>query len=219
MLSSFLPGFHSEEKQKSIEPIAKPESEFDNLNTKSAPEPLIHFVERGLESRVESFNDFHIDPFRVVQESGFEQQDYDEVADIDKFYELYKASLGFSPDSRQFIDLYSSGLMLRKKGNKIIASGDVDQAISLCNLKTKEWIRIAFFGPSAAIEEVIWNSTSQFTLAGTMHNDDGEKAAIIKLGDAGTKTFRWLESINLTRPSSSNYEASRIIKLKIDEWD
>lgn len=197
----------------------KPETEFDNHNSNSTLEPLKHFVEQGLESWVQSFKNFHIDSFRIVQESEFEQQDYDEVTDTGKFYKLYKASLKFSPDSSQFIDIYSSGLMLRQKGKKIIASADVDQAISLCNLKTKEWKRIAFFGPSAAIEEAIWNSALQFTLAGTIHNDDGEKTAIIILGDAGAKSFHWFEAINLIRHSSSNYEASGIIKLKIDEWD
>lgn len=218
-LSIFTQFSCGSKNKKSSVTNEKPETELKNIEITPPHTTLKHFVEQGLESWVRSFKDFHIDSFRVVQESEFEQQDYDEVADIDKFYELYKASLGFSPDSSQFIDLYSSGLMLRKKGKKIIASADVDQAISLCNLKTKEWKRIAFFGPSAAIEEVIWNSASQFTLAGTMHNDDGEKTAIIILGDADTKTFRWFEAINLIRPSSSNYEASGIIKLKIDEWD
>lgn len=218
-LSIFTQFSCGSKNNKSTEINEKPETEFDNHNTNSPLESLKNFIEHGLENWLQSFKDFQIDSFRLVQETEFEQQDYDEVTDLNKFYELYKASLSYSPDSSRFIDLHSSGLMLRKKGKKIIASADVDQAISLCNLKTKEWKRIAFFGPSAAIEEVIWNSASQFTLAGTMHNDDGEKTAIIILGDADTKTFRWFEAINLIRPSSSNYEASGIIKLKIDEWD
>jgi hypothetical protein len=218
-LSIFIQFSCENKNKKSNEIIEKPAAEFDSSNKNTSLEQLKHFVERGLENWELSFKDFQIDSFRLVQETEFEQQDYDEVSDLAKFYELYKPSLSFSPDSSLFIDLFSSGLMLRKEGKKIIASADVDQAISLCNLSTKDWRRIVSFGPSAAIEEATWVSATQFILAGTMHNDDGEKMAIILTGDITSKKLRWFEAINIIRPSSSLYEASGITKLKIDEWD
>lgn len=180
--------------------------------------PVKQQIENGLGEWIRSFNGFNIDSFRRYQKSNFEQEDNDETNDLAGFYELYKPSLSFSPDSSQFIDLYSSGLFLEKKGKKIIASSDVDQAITLCNLKTKEWKRIAFFGPSAAIEEAVWVSPSRFILAGTIFNDDNQRTALIMLGDAAAKSFQWFESA-IIRPESSEYEASGLKKLKIDEWE
>ena len=131
---------------------------------------------------------------------------------------MYKASLSYSPDSSQFIDLYSSGISLEKKGKKIIAIGDVDQAITLCNLNTKEWKRILFFGPSAGIEEAVWTSPTQFILAGMMHNDDGKAMPILLMGDVTTKTFHWYEA-KTTRQEASKYESGAMKNLKIDEWE
>jgi hypothetical protein len=176
------------------------------------------FFEKELTIWAQSFKGFHIDSFRMTQSSGFEQTDYNETHELKSFYELYKPSLSFSPDSSWFIDLYSAGVMLEKKGKKIIASADVDQAVTLCNLKTKEWKRIVSFGPSAGIEEAIWISPSAFMLAGTMQNDNGEEQPIVVLGDVNSKTFRWFEA-NAKRPESSNYKASGLGKLKIDEWE
>jgi hypothetical protein len=134
------------------------------------------------------------------------------------FYSLYKSSLSYSPDSSQFIDLFSSGISLEKKGKKIIAIGDVDQAVTLHNLHSKDWKRILFFGPSAGIEEAVWTSATQFILAGMMHNDDGKATPILLLGDANTKTFYWFEA-KQTRPESSSYESGALTRLKIDEWE
>jgi hypothetical protein len=55
-------------------------------------------------------------------------------------------------------------------------------------------------------------------LAGTMQNDNGGNQPIILLGDVNSKSFRWFES-NATRPEKSNYNASGLEKLKIDEWE
>lgn len=175
-------------------------------------------IEKGLDKWARSFRGFNSDSFRLTQISNFSDSEYGESPDLSKFYELYKPSLSFSPDSNQFIDLYSSGLMLEKKGKKIIASADVDQAVTLCNLKTKTWKQIVFFGPSAGIEEAIWVSPTVFILAGMLVNDNGESVPLIMIGDTGNKSFRWFESKSV-RPQSANYEASGITKLKIDEWD
>lgn len=190
-----------------------------NTGADSTLNPVKQLIEKDLGKWAASFPGFTIDSFRMTQTSNFQSEDNEDMADMAQFYELYKPSLSYSPDSSQFIDLYSSGLSLEKRGKKIIAISDVDQAVNLCNLKTKDWKRIAFFGPSAAIEEAIWTSSSTFILAGTMHNDDGQRIAIMMLGDTGSKTFRWFEAMNTKRPESSNYEASGLKKLKIDEWE
>jgi len=180
--------------------------------------PFASSIEKGLDKWVRSFKGFSIDSFHLAQKSSFTNTEYEGGADLNRFYELYKASLSYSPDSSQFIDLHSAGLMLEKKGKKIIASADVDQAVTLSNLKTKTWKQIAFFGPSAWMEEAIWVSPTAFIQAGVLVNDNGDQTALIMLGDTNNNSFRWFES-NLTRPQSVKYEASGITKLKIDEWE
>jgi len=176
------------------------------------------FIEKGLNKWAGSFRNFSTDSFRLTQLSNFADNENEKMPDLKELYELYKPALSFSPDSNQFIDLYSSGMTLEKKAGKVIASADVDQAIVLCNLKTKEWKRIAFFGPSAGIEEALWISSTTFILAGMLVNDNGETEPLIMIGDTDKKSFRWFEAKSV-RPQSANYEASGIKKLKIDEWE
>ncbi|MBL7730337.1 MAG: hypothetical protein JNM88_04100 [Chitinophagaceae bacterium] len=176
------------------------------------------FIEKELDNWTRSFRNFRTDSFRLTQLSSFTDGESEKMPDLSEFYGLYKPALSFSSDSNQFIDLYSSGLMLEKRAGKVIASADVDQAVVLCNLKTKEWKRIAFFGPSAGIEEAIWISSTTFILAGMLVNDNGETEPLIMIGDTDKKSFRWFEAKSV-RPQSANYEASGIKKLKIDEWE
>ncbi len=183
--------------------------------TLSTVQPLL---EKEISKWVHSFKNFHIDSFRQIDNREFQQDDYDELSGVTKFYSLYKPSLYFSPDSSQFIDLYSSGITLEKKGKKIIAIGDVDQAVTLCNLTTKSWKRILSFGPSAGVEEALWLSPTKFILAGTMQNDEGKHQPFLLLGDTNEKSFRWFEA-SLIRDEPNKYEASGFSKLKIDEWE
>lgn len=187
-------------------------------NTDTTLPPLQSLIENGLDKWVHSFKNFHIDSFRQTDVREFQEYDYQKTDDLVQFYALYKPSLSFSPDSGQFIDFYSSGITLEKKGKKIIAIGDVDQAVTLCNLKTKSWKSIISFGPSAGIEEALWISPVEFILAGTMQNDEGKDQPFLLLGDTNEKTFRWFES-NFTRDDAAKYEASGFSKLKIDEWE
>jgi hypothetical protein len=165
-----------------------------------------------------SFTGFNVDSFKLSQKMNFEWRDSDIPDDINKFYTFYKPSLVYSPDSSMFIDLYSPNIWLERKGKKILATADVDQSIALVNLKTNEWKSILFFGPSSGIEEAVWVTPNQFVLAGMFFNDDGKAIPILLVGDLTTRVFRWFES-NSTRAESTNYKASGLVKLKIDEWE
>lgn len=179
---------------------------------------IMPIIEKELNAWIKSFNGFSTDSFKYTQTTKFEEIAYQDTTGMNKFYELYKPSLVFSGDSSQFIDIYSAGIMLEKKGKKIVASSDVDQAITLCNLQTGDWRRIAFFGPSAGIEEAIWVSATEFVLAGIIRNDNGDPMPFLLWSDAQQKSIRWFES-SIIRPQSVNYEASGLAKLKIDEWE
>ncbi len=173
---------------------------------------------KTLDKWMESFKGFHVDSFHLVSKSKFEQTDYNDIKDISSFYELYKPSLSFSPDSSQFLDLYSYGIMLEKRGKKIIASTDVDNSITLCNLKTKEWKRIAFSGSSANMEEAVWVSPVKFLIAGTMQDENSKLMPVLLMGNINSKTLRYFEATTM-RHESAKYEANGLAKLKIDEWE
>ena len=195
----------------------------DSLTTGHSPDDttlsaVMPAIDKELSAWVKSFNGFTVDSFRYTQTTKFEETEYQDTSGMDKFYELYKPSLVFSPDSNIFIDIYSAGIMLEKQGKKIIASSDVDQAITLCNLKTGDWKRIAFFGPSAGIEEAVWFSATSFILAGIFRNDNGDPMPFLLWGDTQQKSIRWFES-SIIRQQSVEYESSGLKKLKIDEWE
>lgn len=175
-------------------------------------------VQKSLDKWISSFEGFSIDSFKLVSKSHFEQEEYREVNNMENFYELYKPALVFSPDSSMFIDLISYGITLEKKGKKIIAIGDVDQSVTLCNLQKNEWKRVVSFGPSAGMEEAVWVSPTKFVIAGTMQDDNGRLMPVILSGNAVTKSFRWFEA-TVYRPGGINYEPSGMKKLKIDEWE
>lgn len=173
---------------------------------------------QSLDKWMHSFRGLQADSFQLISKSVFQEEDYNDVNHLDSFYALYKPALVFSPDSSQFIDLYSFGITLEKKGKKIIAIGDVDQSVTLCNLKTKEWKRIAFFGPSANMEEAVWVSPDKFLIAGTMQDDNGENMPMLLLGNTKSKVMRYFEAKTI-RPKTIDYKASGMVKLKIDEWE
>jgi len=130
------------------------------------------YFEKQLKAWTRSYNNFQLSDFHLTDSSKFENTPFGDIKDLKEFYRKYKPALSFSPDSNQFIDLYSYQLNLEWKGKKLVASTEVDQAISLCNLKTKKWMRIFFRGASSAIEDAIWISNTKFILVGYEHYDD-----------------------------------------------
>jgi hypothetical protein len=188
-----------------------------NSETKAALATARPFLDNELSAWAKSFTGFHIDSLKQMQIGKFEDMEYESAGNLEDFV-LHRPAFSYAPDSNHFIDLHSSGISLEKKGKKIIAIGDVDQSVTLCNLKTKEWRRILFFGPSAGIEEAVWASPTQFLLAGFMHNDEGKSLPILLLGDTGNKSLRWFEG-NVVRPESADYKPGSMQKLKIDEWE
>lgn len=189
-----------------------------NKETKKDMAAIQPFIEKELNKWAQSFSGFTLDSFRLTQKTNMEQTDYQLASDLKIFYDLYKPSLIFSPDSSQFIDLFSSGISLERKGKKIIAMGDVDQAITIKNIKTNEWKQVAFFGPSAGMEEAVWLSDTQFLLAGIFENNDGKAVPVLLLGDLNNKSFHWYEA-NITRGADIEFKSSRLESLKIDEWE
>ena len=176
------------------------------------------WIDRELSSWAASFEAFSLDSFSLTQEDSFSREATGEEAPSRDFYQLYGPSLVYSPDSTRFLDLFSAGVMLEKKGKKIIASADVDQAVNLFNRPAREWKRILSFGPSAGIEEAVWTSPDEFLLAGIFFNDNGDATPILIIGNLTTHTQRWYGS-SIKRPADRKYESVGILKMKIDEWE
>jgi hypothetical protein len=188
-----------------------------NNEAKAALTTARPFLEKELNAWAKSFKGFHTNSLKQSQIGKFDMRESENLGeDIKDFLLLYEPSIAYSPDSSQFIDMYSSGISLDKKGKRIIAIGDVDQGVTLCNLKTKECIGLVYFGPSAAIEEAVWTFATQFILAGFMRNEEGKAAPILLLGDTNNKSLRWYEA-GITR--LGDYNSTSMQKLKIDEWE
>jgi hypothetical protein len=175
-------------------------------------------IDNQLTEWKQSFQGFQADSFRFSQRTSFKEKEVQDTADMKELLSLFGPSLVFTTDSSQYLDLFSAGISLERRGKKLVAMSDVDQAVTLCNLKTGKLKQIAFFGPSAGIEEAVWLDGTRFILAGTMHNDDGKPQAFVLIGDTGKESYSWYES-TITRAASTDYTASGIRKLKIDEWE
>lgn len=177
-----------------------------------------NWIEKDLSAWAASFESFSLDSFQLTQADSFSMASAAEGPSAAENYQLFNPSLVYSPDSSAFLDLFSAGMMLEKKGKKIIATADVDQAVQLCIRTTNQWIKIVSFGPSAGIEEAVWTSPDEFLLAGIFYNDDGQATPILIAGNRKLQTLRWYGSSQV-RPGDRKYESSGIVKLKIDQWE
>jgi len=116
-----------------------------------------------LKAWAKTISNFNLASFKTTDTISFENLNYYDIKSLKEFYSIYKPALTFSKDNNKFIDIYSYELNLEKKGSKIVYSGsEVEQAISLCDIKTKRWTRILFCGYSLRIQDVIWLTSTKF---------------------------------------------------------
>jgi hypothetical protein len=175
-------------------------------------------IEKDLAKWAGSFEGFNLDSFRMTERRDFPWGDVEPMEELKDFFKLYNGALVYSPDSSQFIDLYSANIWLEKRGKKIVAIGDPDQTVMLTDRKTLRSKSLLFFGPAAVIDEAVWVSPNKFILAGVISNEDSKWEAILLVGDISKRYFRWFQS-RMIRSETSKYGASGMAKLKIDEWE
>jgi len=166
-----------------------------------------------------TFTSFNLLYFQKEKTDPFENIEYMNINDIKDFYSIYKPALTFSPNQNQFIDIYSYWLNLDKEGKKIVSyGGEADQAITLCNFKTKKWTRIAFRGTTERIQDVIWLTNSKFILVGAREDKIifGKYRPVIYIGDTIAKTFKcFVSKDNKLFQKSGGYDSPKLLKLKI----
>jgi hypothetical protein len=191
------------------------ESSFGQKNNLSIYK--FHF-DKELKAWTETISDFKLSSFKPNDTISFGNSDYHDMKSLNEFYSIYKPALTFSKDSNMFIDIYSYELNLEKKGNKIVYSGsEVDQAISLYDIKRKRWTQILFCGYSLRIQEVIWLSNVKFMLVGSLQNDESKYQPVIYIGDVVNKSFELFSSTDPNSDQKKGYNSPKLAKLNIQE--
>ena len=176
-----------------------------------------HF-DGDLKAWTQTINDFKLSSFKPTDTISFGNLDDHNIKYLKDFYSIYKPALTFSKDSNKFIDIYSYKLNLEKKGDKIIYSGsEVDQAISLCNIKEKRWTQILFCGYSLRIQEVVWLTNTKFMLVGSVQNDESKYLPVIYIGDITNSSFEKFSSSDPNCHQYIGYESPKLVKLNIQE--
>jgi hypothetical protein len=176
-----------------------------------------HF-DNELKGWTKTINEFKLSSFHPSDTISFGSEDYNDVKSLNGFYSIYKPALTFSKDGKKFIDIYSYELNLEKKGGKIVYSGsEVDQAISLCDLKMKRWTQVLFCGASLRIQEIIWLSNIKFMLVGSFQNDESKFQPVIYVGDVKNKSFEIFTSSDSNCYQNKDYDSPKLAKLNIQE--
>jgi len=176
-----------------------------------------HF-DNELKAWTKTISNFKLSSFKPTDTISFDNLDYDDIKSLKAFYSIYRPALTFSKDSNKFIDIYSYELNLERKGNKIVYSGsDVDQAISLCDIKMKRWIRILFCGYSQRIQEVTWVTNTKFILVGAFQNEDSKNSPVIYIGDISKNSFEVFSSSDSNCYQIKGYDSPKLAKLNIQE--
>ena len=176
-----------------------------------------HF-DNELKAWTKTISNFKLSSFKPTDTISFGNLEYNDIKSLKGFYSIYKPALTFSKDSNKFIDIYSYELNLDRKGNKIVYSGsDVDQAISLCDIKMKRWIRILFCGYSQRIQEVTWVTNTKFVMVGAFQNEESKYSPIIYLGDIANNSFEIFSSSDSNCHQNKGYDSPKLAKLNIQE--
>lgn len=163
-----------------------------------------------------TFKDFRLSEFKLIDTLRFEDLPFGNTDNLKEFFKLYKPALTFSNDSSHFIDIYSYWLNLEKHGNKIVANTDIDQAVSLCDIKNKKWLRIFFCGYSTRIDEVIWTSKTTFILAGSEMSEGDKFNPKILIGDIKNRMFLIYKD-DLCISNKIGYSSPKLKRLNIQD--
>jgi hypothetical protein len=176
-----------------------------------------HF-DNELKAWTKTISNFKLSSFKTTDTISFGNLDYYDIKSLKEFYSIYKPVLTFSKDSNKFIDIYSYELNLEKKDNKIVYSGsEVDQAISLCDIKMKRWTQILFCGYSLRIQEVIWLTNTKFMLVGSVQNEESKYLPVIYIGNMTNNSFEIFSSGDPNCHQNEGYGSPKLDKLNIQE--
>ena len=176
-----------------------------------------HF-DNELSAWTKTISKFKLSSFKSHDTTAFGNLPYKDIKELKNFYSIYKPVLAFTKDSNVFIDIYSYELNLEKKGNKIVYSGsEVDQAISLCNIKARTWTQVLFCGYSLRIQDATWLNNTKFMLVGSVQNEESKSRPVIYVGDLKTKSFEIFSADHADCLQNEKYDSRKIARLNIQE--
>lgn len=179
-----------------------------------------NLFDKAFRSWTKTFDQFNLGDFKIAGETSFEEIDYMDFSELKDFFDVYKPALSFSPDKNQFIDIYSYWLNLSREGSRIISrGGEADQAITLCNLKTKTWKRIMFRGTTERIVDATWIDNNSFILVASSQNaHSADFSPVIYRGDIKLRLFKIYISNNAhCIEKTKNYKSAKLKHLHVKE--
>jgi hypothetical protein len=141
----------------------------------------------------------------------------DPKKDIRNFYSIYKPLLYFSEDKTQFVDIYSYGLNLQRKGDKIVANAEAEQGITLCDFKANKWQQILIFG-DVWIQDVCWVTQTQFIMVGSTSDiASTDRLPIVYIGDVLKRKCYSYTSSNHSCIQAEDYKTPQYLAMHIQE--
>jgi hypothetical protein len=174
------------------------------------------YFDQELKLWTNTFSNFKLSDFKVKDTLHFDNNFQQDFKSYRKFLSIYKPIITYSADSSKFIDIYSYQINLERKGKYYEANPDVDQAVLLCDPKTKYWDRVYFGTSSQWIDEVIWISKTKFILVGIIKETKDKRMPLILFGDTNKQTL--VEYLTVNKNSFQNdkgYSSPKLKKMKI----
>ena len=174
------------------------------------------FFDKELKLWTKSFSDFSLSDFTLIDTLQFDNNYDQDFKSLNEFLSVYKNIITYSADSIKFIDIYSYQLNLEYKGSYYKAIPDIDQAIMLCNLRTKYWNRIFFGTSSRWIDEVVWLSETKFILVGVTKFEDDKSRPLVLVGDTNKQIL--ITFINTNKKAfqgDKGYSSDKLKRIKI----
>jgi hypothetical protein len=157
---------------------------------------------------------FSLTKFKKTDTIYFEGSNYLSFTKLKDFYPIYRTIIQYSPDSSQFTDIYSYELNLQRDYDRTIATTNVEQGISLCNLKTKQWTRILTLGPDDGIEDLYWISNQAFIMVGYSFDKAKKRRPVIYIASLIENSFtEYMDDSQV----STGYQTPEYKKLHVEQ--
>jgi hypothetical protein len=157
---------------------------------------------------------FSLAKFKKTDTIYFEGSNYLSFTKLKDFYPIYRTIIQYSPDSSQFTDIYSYELNLQRDYDRTIATTNVEQGISLCNLRTKQWQRILTLGPDDGVEDLYWISNQAFIMAGYSFDKAKKRRPVIYIASLTDNSFTlYIDDSQV----STGYQTPEYKKLHVEQ--
>lgn len=122
------------------------------------------------------WNKIHLVDFWVEDSLPFEK-----IIHSTEFFKDYGPVLRWSQDSNYILDLGSYGktVVTEPSGKKILTDGDVDNKISLIDIKNHKKKELIFFGSDTELISAGWLSTNQLAILASRYHPENFKSDTI----------------------------------------